>query len=176
MGPTVGATTFGDNVMRFDVRFRTPTQEIHPKLWPGQTQAVPTGFESLTGYMPATLSVRYRYEPNGTLTAMTGVNIRYSTCPIVFSNTSGSHAMAILDRQVVQTNSLSSGYHGGWTVFSGVFKWASSHNVSGTVSAGSTYGPYENYVVIGSLNHVRSGLAQLWSALGFSSSLACATQ
>lgn len=140
------------HVIQYDVTFHVPIGEAHTLAQ----------FEAVTGYMPASFSKFWKFNPDSHEFEPLTDGPGEQAWPVVLAMESGTHAMGVYSPQQPSPGFLNAGY-GRWRFASQhVVKWNCVFRLRDREN-GIPPGEYSfrNFVIVGDLKTVRSGLIRL---------------
>ena len=139
------------NVIQYDVTFSLPVNEVHHYAT----------FEAVTGYMPPEFSRFETFDPANCNVAKLTDGPGEQSKPIVFSDPSGSHAMAIYSPDQPSTGRTNSGY-GRWRFKAQrVVKWNCVFRVKKATGIKPKDFTFRSFVIVGTRDDVIETLSQL---------------
>jgi hypothetical protein len=136
------------NVIRYEVIFSVP-EERHQ-----------AGFEAVTGYMPPDFNKFWLYDPANDSLSSQAENTGSQDLPLLVSTANGDFALGIVSPHEAPGGSAGRHLYGRWDftqpkIVSPTTKWNSYFKFA-TIAAGDH--AFVTYILVGSLDDVRSGL------------------
>ncbi len=140
------------NAIKYTIKFKTPQNESHLAI--GQ-------FEALTGYLKGEFNTFFHYNQNDQSLTQTNQLGNVSTKkPVIMCTADGQYAMAIYSPVVKPSETFDKGYYEQYYFSSEyVSKWNFVKRIN-NIQLITTY-TFDSFVCIGSLEKVRTTLAQL---------------
>lgn len=143
------------NVIDYRVTFTRPAEETH--TW-GQ-------YEALTGYMPSSFSVFYKFNVKGGATAPEALSDGpgEQAWPVILCKPNGTHCMGIYSPQLPQPAYADQAGYGRWRFTSeNVVKW----NAVFRGASPAAYQSFQLYVIVGTLDQVTTQMRSLHQQVG----------